>query len=221
MKKMKKAVLLLCTCALVMGLAACSKSDSEESNPTTESSLVSSSPAATEEPVATSAPAQDSEGNGADEAPASGWSEEMQGIKTAITDSLGENYWPDMPLDATMLQDMLGIAPDMYEDYLAEMPMISTNVDTLVIVKAKEGQADAVEEALTAYRESKVNDTMQYPMNVGKIQASKVEKFGNYVCFVQLGADTMSAAEQGDEAVITQCQEVNEQVLEIIGQQVQ
>lgn len=221
MKKMKKAVLLLCTCALVMGMTACSKSDNEENNPTTESSLVSSSPAATEEPVATSAPTQEPEGDGAGEALASGWSEEMQGIKTAITDSLGENYWPDMPLDATMLQDMLGIAPDMYEDYLAEMPMISTNVDTLVIVKAKEGQADAVEEALTAYRDSKVNDTMQYPMNVGKIQASKVEKFGNYVCFVQLGADTMSAAEQGDEAVITQCQEVNEQVLEIIGKQVQ
>ena len=221
MKKMKKAVLLLCTCALVMGMTACSKSDNEENNPTTESSLVSSSPAATEEPVATSVPTQEPEGDGAGEALASGWSEEMQGIKTAITDSLGENYWPDMPLDATMLQDMLGIAPDMYEDYLAEMPMISTNVDTLVIVKAKEGQADAVEEALTAYRDSKVNDTMQYPMNVGKIQASKVEKFGNYVCFVQLGADTMSAAEQGDEAVITQCQEVNEQVLEIIGKQVQ
>jgi hypothetical protein len=90
-----------------------------------------------------------------------------------------------------------------------------------VVVKAKEGQEQAVEDALNAYRNAKVNDTMQYPMNLGKIQASRVERIGSYVCFVQLGADTMEALDQGDEAVIAQCQEVNELVLEIISQKIQ
>ena len=150
-----------------------------------------------------------------------GWSTEMEGLKSAIVEALGENYWPDMAVPAEVLEGNYGITPDMYDDYLAEMPMISTNVDTLLIIKAKDDKVEAVQEALNTYRESLVNDTMQYPVNVGKIQASRIETIGNYVCFVQLGADTMAASEQGDEAVITHCQEQNELVLEIINQNVQ
>ena len=92
------------------------------------------------------------------------------------------------------------------------------HVDTLLIIHAKDGKVEEVENALNAYRDSLVNDTMQYPMNLGKIQASRVERIGDYVCFVQLGADTSSVEEQGDEAVITYCQEQNELALEAIRQ---
>ena len=87
-----------------------------------------------------------------------------------------------------------------------------------LIIHAKDGKVEDVENALNAYRDSLVNDTMQYPMNLGKIQASRVERIGDYVCFVQLGADTSSVEEQGDEAVITYCQEQNELALEAIRQ---
>lgn len=137
-------------------------------------------------------------------------------VKAALVEALGENYWPNTEIPADFLKDIYGISEDMYEEYYAEMPMISTNVDTVIIVKAKEDQVTAVEEALNAYREVMVNDTMQYPMNVGKIQASRIETFGQYVCFVQLGADTMEASETGDEAVIEQCQQANELALEVI-----
>ena len=137
-------------------------------------------------------------------------------VKAALVETLGENYWPNTEIPAEFLNDIYGISADMYEEYYAEMPMISTNVDTVIIVKAKADQVTAVEDALNAYREVMVNDTMQYPMNVGKIQASRIETFGQYVCFVQLGADTMEAAEIGDDAVIEQCQEANELALEVI-----
>lgn len=152
---------------------------------------------------------------------ANGWTEEMEAVKAAVTDALGENYWPNTAVTPDLLEVLFGISPEMYDDYLAETPMISANVDTLLIIKAKEEQVQAVEEALNAYRDSKVNDTMQYPMNVGKIQASRVERIGNYVCFVQLGADTAGESEGDDEAVIAQCREVNELVIEIISQQIQ
>lgn len=148
------------------------------------------------------------------------WSEDMQVVKQALVDTLGENYWPNTAITSEMLEEAYGIAPDMYEDYFAEMPMISTNVDTIIIVKAKEEQVDAVEEAMNAYRDKMVNDTMQYPMNLGKIQASRIERIGNYVCFVQLGADTMAAMEKGDEEVIKQCQEQNELAIAVIEQNV-
>lgn len=147
---------------------------------------------------------------------ADGWTEEMAAIRTAVTDALGEDYWPNMQLTPDLLEMNFGLTEDMYEDYLAEMPMMSANVDTLVVVKPKAGQETAVEEKLNAYRDKMVNDTMQYPMNLGKLQASRVEVIGDYICFVQLGADTMDALENGDEAVIEQCQVANGQALDAI-----
>ncbi len=100
--------------------------------------------------------------------------------------------------------------------------MISNNVDTLLIIKAKEGQVDAVEEALTSYRDARLENLMEYPMNVGKVQACRIEKVGNYVLYVLLGGDTMTVMdEEGDEAVLSYCMEVNDQVIEIISQKLE
>lgn len=146
-----------------------------------------------------------------------GWTEQMESVKTAVTDLLDEDYWPNMPLMPDMLESLLGISPDMYEDYFAEMPMISTNVDTLIMIKAVEGQADTVEDILLAYHDDNVNNTMQYPQNVGKIRASRVERIGNYVIFSQLGADTTAVSEEGDQdVIIAHCLKVNDLVIEVI-----
>lgn len=149
-----------------------------------------------------------------------GWTEELEGVKTAVLNAVGENYFPNMALMPDMLEEQFGITADMYDDYLAEMPMISANVDTLLIIRAKDDKVKEVEDALDAYRDARINDSMQYPMNVGVVQASRIERIGNYVCFVQLGGDVMEAMESGDEAVILQCQELNELVLEIISQNI-
>lgn len=145
-----------------------------------------------------------------------GWSQEMAAIKLAVVDTLGEKYWPNTRVSPEVLDGTFGITEDMYDDYLGEMPMISTNVDTLIIVKAKEGKVKDVEDALNAYRDRLVNDSLQYPMNRGKIQASRIEVIGNYACFVQLGADIVSAADVGEEEVIEQCREQNELAIEVI-----
>ncbi|MBP3352362.1 MAG: DUF4358 domain-containing protein [Lachnospiraceae bacterium] len=204
---MKKAVVCLCTGMLVLSMVACGRNDEgqiQDSQNSTESSQQSTteptaSPEATEEPQQE----QDSE---------------LKNIRQALVEVLGENYWPNTEISAEYLEDY-GLTGDMYEDFYGEMPMISTNVDTIIVVKAKEGQVPAVEEVLNNYRDNLVNDTMQYPMNVGKIQASRIETFGNYVCFAQLGADTTEIyGEDGDEeAVIKHCQEQNELAMEALG----
>lgn len=220
---MKKLLVVLSVGAMVLGLAGCrgGNAAAESQSSVQQSSEGSQTAESTEETQPESAGEQETGTavNGHDYA--EGWTEEMEAVKTAVTDVLGENYWPDTAVTPDMLETYFGITSDMYEDYLAEMPMISANVDTLVIIKAKENQVQAVEEALNAYRDTRVNDTMQYPMNVGKIQASRVERIGSYVCFVQLGADTMAETEEDEEAVIARCREVNELVIEIISQQVQ
>ena len=111
--------------------------------------------------------------------------------------------------------DWYGISDDMYEEYYGQTPMISANVDALVVVKAAEGKLTDVEDALDTYRESMVQDTFQYPINIPKIQASEIRTFGNYVCFVQLGAD-MDGMEDDDEAAIKACQEMNGRALSVI-----
>lgn len=139
----------------------------------------------------------------------------MADLKTAVTDVLGENYWPQMALDAEMLNSVCGISADMYDDFLAEMPMMSAHIDTMIIIKAKDGQVEAVEAALNTYRDSLVENSL-YPSHVVKSQASRIEVFGNYVCFILLGGDISAVEEQGDEAIITYCQEENEKALDAI-----
>lgn len=139
----------------------------------------------------------------------------VQTLKTEVVTALGDNYWPNMEMDAATFESFMQVTADTYDEFVAEMPMISTNVDTMVIVKAKDGQVDKVTEILTAYQDRMKADTLQYPMNLPKIQASKVVAFGNYVCFVQLGADT-SQVEDQEEAIIKYCEGENQKALDAI-----
>lgn len=196
---MKKKAIIFLTAALLFSMTACGNKKDDNKGETLPSGDTTENDSTYEE-------SSTDYGAGVD----------IQDIKKALTDEFGDNYWPDTEISKEMLKDIYGVSEDLYEEYYGESPMISTNVDTVLVVKAKEDQVAAVEEALNEYRSKLVNDTMQYPMNIGKIQASRIETFGSYVCFVQLGADTMEASENGDEAVIEKCQQDNELALEII-----
>lgn len=106
-------------------------------------------------------------------------------LEEAVAQALGDNYYPQENMPSV---EDLGITADMYTDFVYSVPMISVNVDTLIIVKAAEGKADDVKAALDAYRDMNINNSMQYPMNISKVQNSIVEQFGDYVAFIQLGA---------------------------------
>lgn len=220
---MKKLYVLLTLGVLVCGLAACGKGN-EDATPSTEQSVeTQESSVETENTDETESEEATGETENTEEmvdVATPQWSEEMATLRQSVADALGDQYWPDMMLDAEMLEGFFGLTPDMYDDYMAEMPMIGTNVDTLLIVKAKDDKVEAVEEALNAYREMKVADTMQYPMNLGKIQASRIQRFGNYVCFVQLGGPNLADENMSEEESLTKCQEQNELALEIIGNNV-
>ncbi len=220
---MKKWMVLVCAGMLAFGLAACggdsdagtesAGSAGQESTGMTESSVTAEAGADTGESGVSSGEANPG-GN------AGGWSGEMQALRDAVVAELGDDYWPNMEIPPEVLEMNYGLTEDMYEDYMGEMPLMSAHVDTMLVVKAKEGQADAVEEALESYRTNMVENSMQYPMNIGKVQASMVGREGNYVFFVLLGGDVTAAGEKGDEAIIAYCQEQNEKAIDIISQNV-
>lgn len=227
---MKKRLVALCAVALAFLLAGCggdggkeSSSGSGESSVQESTESAEGTEGAPEEslPEESAAPEESDSADSSEarepEGAAEGWSQEMEDLKAAAVEAAEEGgYWPDMALEPDMLEMSFGISADMYEDYMAEMPMMSAHVDTLLIIRAKDDKVEAVREALEAYREAKVSDTMQYPMNLGKIQASRVETIGSYVMFVQLGGDTTQAEEKGEEAVVALCQERNDKVIEAV-----
>ncbi len=224
---MRKIKGIVCILAVGLVLTACGGSNGESgagSGNVSGSSDVESSAGSTQE---SSGEVESTVESTVESAPESGsaggpdfetgtWSEEMDAVKQAVVDKLGDNYFPNSMIEPELLEGIYGVTEEMYDDYYGEMPMISTNVDAILVVKARDGKATDVEAALNAYRDKMVNDTFQYPMNLGKIQASIVRGIGNYVCFVQLGGDVTDALEKGDEAVIEQCQEQNELALEAI-----
>lgn len=211
---MKKWIVCGLAALMMFTTAACGK-DKEDNNggstqQSTTQSQTESQPESSTEPAGGST--DGTQETGGEETGSSA----LQHLKDAVVEVLGENYWPNMEMTAEMLEESLGINPDMYDAFLAEMPMISTHVDTLIIIQAKEGQVEAVEDALNTYRENQINNSVQYPMNVGKVQASRIEVTGNYVIFAQLGADVTEVSESGDEAVIEKCLEDNEKAIDAI-----
>lgn len=212
---MKKLVVSMLIGAMVLSTTACGGNNADASS---ETSVEESSTVQESEPVAGSTEESVETTESAEGLPeeAGAWSEEMAGLRGAVVETLGDNYWPTMAIPAEVLEANFGLTSDMYVDYMGEMPAMSAHVDTLLIVKAVEGKEEAVEQALQSYRDNQVENSMQYPMNLGKVQASVVERMGSYVVFALLGGDTMTATEQGDEAVIKQCQEHNQKALDVI-----
>ena len=119
-------------------------------------------------------------------------------VYDAVKAAYGEDYLPSMAIDEDTLCDMLGLEKDSIAEFFGELPMISTHVDTFIGIRAAEGKGDEVEEAMNSYRDAQVSNTMQYPMNQAKVQASKVVRHGDDVYFVMLGKinDNMDASEE-------------------------
>lgn len=174
---MKKILVTLLSVVLIAGvLTACSKAD-------------------TNKPASDKNPSSNETGNG-DQTNKSKVT--VDEVLNAIKAAYGEDYRPNMEIDAEMLKTEFGLTSDMYKEVKAELPMIGTHADRVVIVKAAEGKAENVEAALITAKENKINDTLQYPMNIAKINATKVVRNGEFVAFLLVGAinENMDANEE-------------------------
>lgn len=140
----------------------------------------------------------------------------MSEIKQSVEDLLGENYWPDRQLTEEELETETNITKEMYEEYLAEEMKEKTDIDRMIILRAKKNRIAELESLLNEYRDNLMVLYKDRPQELGKVEASRIEIIGNYVCFVQLGADTSAAAEGGDEEVLALCQQENERAIDVI-----
>lgn len=137
-------------------------------------------------------------------------------IHEAVKAAYGDNYIPSMEYDTASIEEIFGIKEEWYDDIIAEGPLMSVHVDTFVAVKASDGNEDNVKSALDNYRDNLINNTLQYPMNIGKIQGSQVVQYDNYVFFLQLGVIPDEVLDQDEEAVVEAAKEQNQIAIDAI-----
>lgn len=141
---------------------------------------------------------------------------ELATVVDAVKKAYGDDYLPDTEVDKDMLAERYGVTEDMYEEAYAQIPMISVNIDTLIAVKCKDGKQQDVVDALKKYQENLKNDSLQYPTNAVKTQASRIIEKDGYVFFVMLGVIPMDVEEQGDEAILKKSEENNDIAQKVI-----
>ena len=141
-------------------------------------------------------------------------------LKDSVKELLGDQYWPEVSLSKEELEQKTGITEDMYVDFLAEKQVLDSHIDTMIIIHAKEAHVGEVEQALENYRTYIIEQNQNYPQNLCKAEASRMETINDYVCFVQLGADTTIVADQGKDEIIAYCQEENERALYILEKEI-
>jgi len=118
---------------------------------------------------------------------------EIDLIRNNIVKMYGTTYYPNVKVHADeeylkmYMADTLKLDAAWVNDIIIEVPMISANVDTLILVNPTEGNAENVLAALTEYKRFLVEETMQYPMNEARVQKPVVQQVGDYVCFSILG----------------------------------
>lgn len=140
-------------------------------------------------------------------------------LASAVKKAYGENYWPNYKLDQSEIKDKYGVSSSLYSSAYAEVPMISAHVDELVIFKAKNSSSKKkILSAVKKYQKHLKADTMQYPMNQLKIQASKVYANGNYVCFFMLGGSLDRSVEENgtEEEIIKAYQQLNKKAVNAV-----
>lgn len=191
MRKTSKKLLMLLGMMTVLGMTACGKTTAQEEQDNTVVEDTQTEGSQTEDlgnEENVEGEAQTEETQVVEPQIDDAQQAELESIQAAVAEAYGEDYLPNMDVDTTTLQESYGLSGDLYDAIVAQIPMISFNVDTFVAVHPTEGNKDAVVEALTAYREKLINDSVQYPVNLPKIQASVVHEAGDYVFFVMLGS---------------------------------
>lgn len=128
---------------------------------------------------------------------------EFDKMRNEIVKWYGTTYYPNVKVHedeaglSTYLADTLKIDAAWVDDIIIEVPMISVNADTLILVDPSEGNAENVLNALQAYKAYLVEEAFQYPMNEARVKTAAVAQVGDYVCFSILGGAVDNPEEWG------------------------
>lgn len=142
-------------------------------------------------------------------------------LAAAVKKAYGDDYLPAYLLGESEIKDRYGVSGSWYASSYAEVPLMTAHVDELVIFKAKnKDSGKKILKALKKYQKQLKESTLNYPMNQLKIQASRVYKNGDYICFIMLGRISSQTEENGgEEDIIKAYQKQNNKAVKAIKKQ--
>lgn len=111
--------------------------------------------------------------------------EEVKNVNPAdITTKITENIEMRMvsPIEGEMLNDEFLLNSGDYEEASVLKGMINSGIETVAVVKAKDGKVDAVKESFEKFKEAKKGQQL-YPGEPETIDAAQLKVVGNYVGF--------------------------------------
>lgn len=113
--------------------------------------------------------------------------EQLDEVVAEIKNAYGEDYHPDMVVEAEQLKEIYGIDSDLLEHFVVEGPLMTMSTDMLFALVAKAGKVDEVKAQVEAYQTYLINDSFQYPMNMARVNASQIVVKDNAIFFIVLG----------------------------------
>ena len=111
-------------------------------------------------------------------------------IEQKIADAIGkDNYLCDTEIEKDWLQNSYQLDLSKVESYVAKQNSISSvNLDTVIILKTKDGYADEAVSLLNDSFGQTVSYIRQYPFGTAKVLNARIYRTGNYVIYVIAGA---------------------------------
>lgn len=116
-----------------------------------------------------------------------GSSHTVEEVFNTVKDAYGEDFLPSMDIDETQLSDVIQVNMENVENFKAQGPAMSAHVDMLIVIEAKDGKETDVMNDLETYRQNQIDNAINYPMNMPKLEASQVVIYDNFVIFLMLG----------------------------------
>ncbi len=116
----------------------------------------------------------------------------LEAVDAKFSDRYGSDYAAvamGMPVDDAYLSDFLELDSSAYDEYAGNVSMSMTNSDAFFVIKAKEGQVEAVQQAL----EKRLSDLKAqyefYPVSgsYDRAMAGEVYVKGDYVFLIVVG----------------------------------
>ena len=176
---MKKITITLIAAAMLLTLAGCSQNNSAADDSSSQTSQTTSAADTSKaEPDADSK--SDDSSDSAEIAVAD--------IEKKIADALSDGYLCDTEIDPDWFRNYFGFDMTQIEEYAAKQNALSAvNPDTIIILKVKDGYADAAVELLNTAFAQQVSYIRQYPFGVQKVMNARIFKNGNYVIYALAG----------------------------------
>lgn len=138
-------------------------------------------------------------------------------VYKAVKAAYGDDYIPNVRQRKSVANDYYGLKSSWYSEIISEVSLVNVHCDELVIVKAKnKSSKKKIKSALIKYQKALIEDTMQYPANQTKLQASKIYVKGNYVCFFVLGSIDNKTEEQGEAKALAAYKKQNKKAVKAI-----